>query len=385
MTDTVQSCPVCGEKQVDIICPTCGWDSTPVIGRKEDIEPQLELKLSEARLLWADKLFRKKVRGQLREIVKHVAALNLRVDELEKQKELKKQVASLNLRIDELERQSELVEYLTSLTLRVEELEKKNSFLEEILPKQHKTTLSFSSFPSLSTFTDNLGTEFILIPSGSFMMGLDLKEKASNINEDLGHRVNISNPFYLGKYLVTQQLWIGIMGNNPGFFVDFKNPVENVSLDEVVKFLRVLNLRDSLYSYRLPTPAEWEYASRANTISTFFFGNDKDMLHSYAWFNENSKKMTHPVGQKDPNPWGLYDMCGNVWEWVLDCDRSFYEDCLKNGIRYDDGPFQASYQEVRGGSYLSDAISLRSSSHGFRQWDSEANDIGFRLVLEIKG
>jgi len=132
------------------------------------------------------------------------------------------------------------------------------------------------------------------------------------------HRVRISQAFYLGKYQVTQAQWQAVMGDNPSRFKGDTLPVEQVSWKDVQKFTQFLNAREGDTKYRLPTEAEWEYAARAGTTTAYSFGDDPRQLGEYAWFGENSGTTTHPVGQKKPNPWGLYDMHGNVWERVQD-------------------------------------------------------------------
>jgi formylglycine-generating enzyme required for sulfatase activity len=165
--------------------------------------------------------------------------------------------------------------------------------------------------------TNIIGMEFVLIPAGSFTMGDD--GESADDDEKPRHRVTISQPFYLGKYEVTQMQWAVVMGNNPSRFKELSNPVENVSWNDVQEFIRRLNqMLLGARKYRLPTEAEWEYAARAGTTSAYSFGDDAGNLYRYAWYKGNSEDKTHPVGQRDPNAWGLHDMHGNVWEWVED-------------------------------------------------------------------
>jgi formylglycine-generating enzyme required for sulfatase activity len=176
------------------------------------------------------------------------------------------------------------------------------------------------------TYTNSIGVKFVLIPAGSFT----LKKEAKEIKNVFGEtectaittipavKVTISKPFYLGKYEVTQEQWYAVMGNNPAKFHGQKNPVESVSWDDAQAFINCLNQKEGHIRYRLPTEAEWEYAARAGTTTEYFFGNSASDLSRYAWYEDNSGYTTHPVGQKQPNPWGLYDIYGNVWEWVQD-------------------------------------------------------------------
>jgi formylglycine-generating enzyme required for sulfatase activity len=120
--------------------------------------------------------------------------------------------------------------------------------------------------------------------------------------------------FKIGKYPVTQAQYEAVMETNPSYFMNNpQNPVEQVSYDNAVAFCQKLS-EITGKNYRLPTNSEWEYACRAGTTTTYYFGDDANQLGDYAWYSENSGFITHPVGQKKPNGWGLYDMHGNVWE-----------------------------------------------------------------------
>ena len=121
--------------------------------------------------------------------------------------------------------------------------------------------------------------------------------------------------FAIGKYPITQAQYEAVMGNNPSYFQgNSQNPVEQVSYDDAVAFCQKLSEMTGK-NYRLPTESEWEYACRAGTVTGYYFGDDRRQLGDYAWYFDNSQGTTHPVGLKLPNPWGLYDMHGNVWEW----------------------------------------------------------------------
>lgn len=161
--------------------------------------------------------------------------------------------------------------------------------------------------PQGKTFTNSIGMEFILIPAGSFQMG----------EESEAHNVKIEKEFYLGKYEVTQKQYQAIMGNNPSYFKGENRPVEKVSWNDAQEFIKKLNEKDGgTKKYRLPTEAEWEYAAKAGSSIKWSFGDDKNELENYAWYNKNSGNETHEVGQKKPNGFGLFDMHGNVWEWT---------------------------------------------------------------------
>ncbi|MGH9647952.1 MAG: formylglycine-generating enzyme family protein [Bryobacteraceae bacterium] len=161
--------------------------------------------------------------------------------------------------------------------------------------------------------------EFVKIPAGEFMMGC-VKGDTDCIEDEVPtHQVQLTKGFEMGKYEVTQAQWEAVMGSNPSDNKGPKNPVDNVSKDDIHAFLDKLNAQNDGYKYRLPTEAEWEYAARAGAPD-----HPKASLGEYAWFNDNSGDTSHPVGLKKPNAWGLYDMLGNVREWVD--DRAAYYD-----------------------------------------------------------
>ena len=184
------------------------------------------------------------------------------------------------------------------------------------------------------SINNNIGMNFVLIRAGTFMMGswrYPMGKEHEDMDSSLGHRivneqplqlVRIIKPFYLQTTQVTQKQWEKIMGSNPSYFKDCGGdcPVDSVYLHAVYSFIENLNKMEGTNKYRLPTEPEWEYACRAGTNSEFSFGNNSRRLSEYAWYSGNSDGRTHPVMLKKPNKWGLYDMHGNVWEWVgKDC------------------------------------------------------------------
>jgi formylglycine-generating enzyme required for sulfatase activity len=168
------------------------------------------------------------------------------------------------------------------------------------------------------THTNSIDMEFVLIPSGSFTMGANSEVESCYDFEEPRHRVTISKSFYMGRYEVTQEQWEKVMGSNPSVFKNPGNPVENVTFEDVQSFIQRLNEMENTNKYRLPTEAEWEYAARAGSNTTYFFGNNEEELEHYAWYKKNSGGVPHPVGQKKPNEWGLYDVLGNINEYVQD-------------------------------------------------------------------
>jgi formylglycine-generating enzyme required for sulfatase activity len=157
------------------------------------------------------------------------------------------------------------------------------------------------------------GIEFVKILPGEFMMGCSSNDNACNDDEKPAHRVRITKAFEIGKFEITQAQWKAVMGANPSVMQGDDRPVESISKGEAENFLNKLNALNDGYRYRLPTEAEWEYAARAGSTGAY-----AGKLEDVAWYAGNSEDETHPVGKKKPNGWGLYDMEGNVREWVHD-------------------------------------------------------------------
>jgi len=194
------------------------------------------------------------------------------------------------------------------------------------------------------------------------------------------HQVTLTKPFYLGVHEVTQQQYEKVMGKNPSDFSDAKNPIEQVNWNDVVEFCRRLSElpeeKAAGHVYRLPMEAEWEYACRAGTTTEYSFGDSESQLGEYAWFNGNSDDTTHPVGQKKANPWGLYDMHGNVWEWCQD----WYAPYGSSPPADPQGPTSGSSRVLRGGSWLYDPQGVRSARRYGGGPDGRFTIVGFRVV-----
>ncbi len=201
--------------------------------------------------------------------------------------------------------------------------------------------------------------EMVLIPAGEFLMGSPDSDKEAYPFEKPQHRVRITKPFYLGKYLVTQEQWEAVMGNNPSRFKGPKNPVEQVSWEDCQKFLGKLNAKvgSGAGKFQLPSEAQWEFACRAGSTTKYYFGDDAARLGDYAWYTANSEDKTHPVGEKKPNASGLYDMHGNVWEWCQD----WFEDYKESPVDDPTGAATGSYRVLRGGGWGDPAGFCRSA------------------------
>jgi formylglycine-generating enzyme required for sulfatase activity/tetratricopeptide (TPR) repeat protein len=221
-------------------------------------------------------------------------------------------------------------------------------------------------------FLDGMGArkvsfDLCLVPAGRFIMG-------DKSNGPI-HQVTIESDFYLGKYPVTQAQWEAVMGSNPSKFIGPELPVEQVSWEDCQLFIKRLNvLTDG--KYRLPTEAEWEYACRAASTSTYCFGDNEAYLEEYAWFRANSGSQTQPVGKKKPNAWGLHDMHGNVWEWCLD----WYGDYPSGVVTNPFGASSGTERVPRGGGWYDDACYVTSTVRGGSASDGRFTHLGFRLA-----
>ena len=287
--------------------------------------------------------------------------------------------------------------------------------------------------------TNSIGMKLVLIPKGSFQMGSPPEEKGSH-DDERQHSVKITHDYYLGVFEVTQAQYKKVMGKNPSYFqgnnvaeripalihpetgrtiaeekIIFVNtdnyPVEFATWREAVEFCKRLSeLQEEKAAkrvYRLPTEVEWEYACRAGTKTAYSFGADRNALKDFDWFGENSagkiincyriwekssknldvyiEKLlengckTHPVGTKKANPWGLYDMHGNVSEWCSD----FYGEYPRQSITDPSEPKMIWTRVLRGGCWSNMAADCRSA---FRYWDHPLecrSDLGFRVALTV--
>ncbi len=233
------------------------------------------------------------------------------------------------------------------------------------------------------SFTNDLGMKFVYIKPGSFMMGSPSSE-LGRYNDETQHRVTLSKGFYMQTTEVTQGQWQAIMGSNPSYFSSCGDncPVEQVSWDDVQEFIRKLNSRTGK-NYRLPTEAEWEYACRAGSSTAFANGGIREIgcehdpnLHAMGWYCGNADYKPHPVGQKQPNAWGLYDMHGNVWEWCSD----WYGDYPSGSVTDPTGPSSGTFRVNRGGCWHFNAQNCRSALRIRLMPGNRFSNLGFRLA-----
>jgi len=235
--------------------------------------------------------------------------------------------------------------------------------------------------------SNSLDTRFVLLPAGQFWMGAPDTDLQAERDERQRHQVRITKPVWLAKYAVTQAEYQRVMGLNPSAYQQSgaTAPVDSVSWNEAVEFCRKLSASSAEQAagraYRLPTEAEWEYACRAGTETRYSFGDAVGELGDYAWHSGNSDWITHPVGLKKPNAWGLCDMHGNVWEWCGD----WYEAAYYNSSPADDprGPAGGSFRVARGGSWSGGASRCRSSCRNWVAPDHRGDGLGFRLAMEL--
>ena len=231
-----------------------------------------------------------------------------------------------------------------------------------------------SPTPFTEKLPNRVTLEMVSLPAGQFLMG-----SPDSDYEKPPHQVKV-NSFAIGKYPVTQAQYEAVMGTNPSHFQNNpQNPVEKVSWDDAQAFCQKLS-QITGKTYGLPTEAEWEYACRAGTTTRYYFGDDASQLGDYAWYIANSQSKTHPVGQKKPNAWGLYDMSGNVWEWCEDDWHDNYIGAPTDGSAWINNN-DNDYRIRRGGSWYYDPNNCRSAYRSnYNRRGLTDDDFGFRVV-----
>jgi formylglycine-generating enzyme required for sulfatase activity len=265
----------------------------------------------------------------------------------------------------------------------------------------YRAVLRTAPWPTVSS-------NYVWIPAGQFLMGSPSTEQDRNTDEGPQTMVTLSRGFYMGKYLVTQGEYMSIMGNNPSYFTgDTNRPVESCGWFNATNYCAQLTALEYQagrlppgWNYRLPTEAEWEYACRAGTTTRFSYGDDPGYtnLTNYAWYDGNSYTTsqpsgayylvggryytTHPVGQKLPNQWGLYDIYGDVSEWCQDW-FDFYPGASVIDPRGPPAGPDESERVLRSGSWLDDPYTLRSAFRYSADPGNVSGLYGFRVVLAV--
>ncbi len=233
--------------------------------------------------------------------------------------------------------------------------------------------------------------ELLRIRPGGFAMGSP--DGQGKEDERPQHPVRITRDFYLGKYPVTQEQYQAVMGQNPSrFALSPQHPVDSVSWQDALQFcgkLRQYLLQEPaamagqgvhLDAVRLPTESQWEYACRAGTDTAWSFGDDRNSIVDHGWCDKNSRRTTHPVGQLQPNAWGLYEMHGNLWEW---CEDWYASDYAQAGAADPTGPVTGDRRILRGGSWNVYARDCRSAARHAAPPDSRTHNYGVRVLLTV--
>ena len=223
---------------------------------------------------------------------------------------------------------------------------------------------------------DGISIDMVRVEAGTFTMGATPEMEDPFNDEKPAHQVTLTNDYYIGKYEVTQALWQAVMGYNHSNFKGDNLPVERVSRKDCQEFINKLNSITGK-KFRLPTEAEWEYAARGGNRSRGYQYSGSNNISDVAWYNKNCKKKTHPVGSKQANELGIYDMSGNVWEWCQDLYGQYNSSSRVNPTGADRG----TYPVIRGGSWKNPAMRSHSSSRGYSELTFNYDYIGFRLAL----
>ena len=233
------------------------------------------------------------------------------------------------------------------------------------------------------SFINSIGMKFVYIKPATFMMGSPSNEPGRD-NDEKQHRVTLTKGYYMQTTEVTQGQWKAVMGSNPSKFKGDDNPVEYVSWNDAQEFIRQLNQKEGGSKYRLPTEAEWEYACRAGSDKAFANGGISETgcghdsnLNAMGWYCGNAGGKTHPVAQKKPNSWGLYDMHGNVYEWCQD----WYGSYPSGSVTDPTGPSSGRDRVLRGGSWNNIARNCRSADRLRGSPGIRYIPLGFRLAV----
>ena len=245
---------------------------------------------------------------------------------------------------------------------------------------------SFNNYQTEKKISNSIGMEFVYVPPGTFLRGSPPDEPGRQSDEKQ-QWVTLTNGFYMQTTEVTQGQWKAVMGVPPLYIIKCNDncPVERVSWNDAQEFIHKLNKLEGTHNYRLPTEAEWEYAARAGSKTAFANGDISILdcgydltLNEIGWYCGNSKTYPHhPVAQKNPNAWGLYDMHGSVSEWCMD----WYGDYSAGSVTDPIGPSIGTERVLRGGGLADDARTCRSANRISLRPDIIFDYIGFRLAV----
>jgi len=374
------NCPVCNSEYTQSnleICSICGWDLTPYPLTFAGQIPQDLVEKERKKLAWAKQIWLKsQLKEELDRANQEIASLESELElSLTRQRLDKQNLSELKILNQTLETQIQsLKQQLESSYKKLEnqgDVHVKASEYEKAIPcyelainlgsttaraKLEQTKIQAKEIKHLD-LGNGVILELVKIPAGSFFIGGD-------------HSIHLE-AFLMGKYPVTQKQYQQIMGENPSHFKGDNLPVESITWHDAVKFCEKVTQKTGR-QVRLASETQWEYAARAGTTTEYFFGDDSSQLGEYGWYDKNSESKTHPVGQKKANPWGLYDLLGNVWEWC--------QDDLSDDYRDDDYPTNLP-KVIRGASFYCDSILCGSEMFSYADADEGDYSSGCRVVV----
>ena len=312
---------------------------------------------------------------------------------------LKGRLATLNSKVKDRKKFSDTVESLNASIDQLVDDVIGSSQMNTMRYSKDKTSIEYSVLRSyVRPYLAQIA--FVPVKAGTFNMGSPPSEKGQD-EDELQHQVTLTKDFEIGSTEVTQLQWVVVMGSNPSRFKEESHcpesyieingvslcsdfPVESVSWNDVKEYISEYNKRaKDNFTYRLPTEAEWEFAARAGTSTTYSFGNSSSEAFDYAWFSENSGEQTRAVATKEPNPLGIYDVHGNVWEWVEDWYGKYPNRSVTDprGLNPRGLISVFSRRTICGGSWRSDkARHLRSANRNGGEPERLWTNTGFRLV-----
>ena len=366
-------CAVCRQGKGPEVCEVCGFTDGGAINRewlnKEDAELWLEAVVKPYRVRWEAKKREAELLAQIGELklnAKHRDATSAK-----RETELLAQIEALRTKLH-TQPSPMLLAQIEELKLRAKQKDAMSAKRETELLAQIKELRTRPHTQPTPETKQNVSIEMIHVRGGTFKMG-----GKGNDTEKPIHTVTLGD-FYIGKFQITQTQWVQVMGSNPSKFSGDNLPVEQVSWNDIQEFIVKLNSMTGR-KYRLPTEAEWEYAARGGINSKSYTYAGSNNIDDVAWYKNNSGNKPHPVGTKSPNELGVYDMSGNLWEWVNDWYGTEYYKV--SPTINPTGPPSGSDRVFRGGGWCYDAEYCRVSYRYGNKPDNKRNILGFRLAL----